>query len=551
MRYTTFLLPLLMALPFSAPVRAGSASGDIVVGMAENGALLAYVPDAGACTRFFRQWRHFYDDDAKMSVCQDLMGINQYCAAHDSFVAVGYDRDQTYRYLVCAPYSHPDSIGDQFVHIGKGLGEGIADAFVAAVPFVGPVISGLACVYGQVYACAVLALEISDAAGVPIAGVAGEAVAIAADVPKCTDGDLVSCAKIGMRGAKVAGLTIPGKDAAQVSDDARSCDNGDFAACMRLGKAASDAGGVPAGLGRGSFVDAQDCLAGNNQACATLGREAASAQAPMGGVPDGQQNLQSCSGGNADDCARLGKSLAALSIGPARGIALGRVQSTTLAPPLNRMGNEPMICARARDARARNSPVASELEAQCRAAGGNFMDRKVTQCMSGTSCGTSAFNAVAGSHTGGDAPPAEKYRSMHVKSGIGTLSAAAARVGILASPHAAPSVAQPPAAQPSPKPDHDFMPPNFMPPMFADGARLWACVNAAQGAAKGMSCRGLKPGREFCRMQGLSGALQLDAGGAPAVTVLPVRPGTRVRAINGDACTASECIAISELHCAP
>lgn len=197
-------------------------------------------------------------------------------------------------------------------------------------------------------------------------------------------------------------------------------------------------------------------------------------------------------------------------------VALGRVQAgapAPTAPPLQAVGGEPPICARARDARARNSPVASSLEAQCQAAGGNFSDRAVARGM------TSAIerNAAAMSHA-----------------------------GILASPHAAPS-----AAQPSPKPDHDFMPPNFMPPMFADGARLWACVNAAQGAAKGMSCRGLKPGRDFCRMQGLSGALQTGAGGAPAVTALPVRPGTRVRAINGDACTASECIAISELHCAP
>jgi hypothetical protein len=44
-------------------------------------------------------------------------------------------------------------------------------------------------------------------------------------------------------------------------------------------------------------------------------------------------------------------------------IALGRVQPTS--PP----GPPKSICARARDARARNSPTASALEAQCRAAG--------------------------------------------------------------------------------------------------------------------------------------------------------------------------------------
>jgi len=43
------------------------------------------------------------------------------------------------------------------------------------------------------------------------------------------------------------------------------------------------------------------------------------------------------------------------------------------------MGNEPMICARARDARARNSPVAPALTAQCDAAGGDFMQRTVVR----------------------------------------------------------------------------------------------------------------------------------------------------------------------------
>ncbi|MDB6163900.1 MAG: hypothetical protein JWL98_1332 [Xanthomonadaceae bacterium] len=383
-RFGPGLLTAVLMFAWSAPSLAVATASGTIVGMAQSGALLAYVPDAGACTRLFRQWRRGYDDDAKMDVCTDLMGINQYCAAHDSFVAVGYDRDQTYRYLVCAPFSHPDSIGEQFVHLATGIAEGVADAFVAAAPFVGEAISGAACVYGQIYACAVLALEISGDAGVPIAGVTGEAIGIAADVSKCTDGDLVSCAKIGARGAKVAGLTIPGKDAAQVAGDAQLCDDGDFAACMRLGKAASDAGGVPAGLGRGSFVDAQDCLAGNNQACTVLGKEAAAAQAPMGGVPDGAGALQSCSSGNSADCTRLGKSLAALS-GPAKGVALGRVYSSTPAAPPRRMGNEPMICARARDARARNSPVAPELATQCNAAGGDFMQRTVVHDAPATS----------------------------------------------------------------------------------------------------------------------------------------------------------------------
>jgi hypothetical protein len=49
------------------------------------------------------------------------------------------------------------------------------------------------------------------------------------------------------------------------------------------------------------------------------------------------------------------------------GMALGRVPGTHPAPPVT-VGNEPQICAIARDARARNSPVAPRLEDQCRLA---------------------------------------------------------------------------------------------------------------------------------------------------------------------------------------
>lgn len=60
-------------------------------------------------------------------------------------------------------------------------------------------------------------------------------------------------------------------------------------------------------------------------------------------------------------------------------VALGRVQSTTPTTPLHRLGNEPLICTRARDARARNSPAAPALTAQCQVAGGDFTERKVMQ----------------------------------------------------------------------------------------------------------------------------------------------------------------------------
>ena len=90
-----------------------------------------------------------------------------------------------------------------------------------------------------------------------------------------------------------------------------------------------------------------------------------------------------------------------------------------------------------------------------------------------------------------------------------------------------------------------------MPPLFGDGARLWACANAVQGKRKGTACSGLKAGKAYCRMQGFSGALRSGADGTPGLTLGAVRPENKVRAVNGDVCTAGGCVAISELHCAP
>lgn len=190
-------------------------------------------------------------------------------------------------------------------------------------------------------------------------------------------------------------------------------------------------------------------------------------------------------------------------------VALGRVHSSTAAPPLKTMGGEPPICARARDARARNSPVASDLETRCRAAGGNFTDRAVRQGMSGTI----KRNAATTSHVGIFAPP---------------------------------PAAQPPVAQSPAEPGHAFMPPTFN-----DGAQLWACANAAQGKVKGAACSGLQAATVYCQRHGFSGALQTRADGTPDLMIAAAQPGIPVRAGNGDVCTANDCAVISELRCAP
>lgn len=208
---------------------------------------------------------------------------------------------------------------------------------------------------------------------------------------------------------------------------------------------------------------------------------------------------------------------------PKPGIALGRVQGAP-SMPLQRMGDEPPICAQARDARMRHSPVAPALEAKCQEVGGSFKDRAVTQVPSGIL----ARNAVAMSHVGTPAPPLD-----------------------------APPANAPPPVQ-APPPDSPRMPDNrglpgetFTPPLFADGAGLWACANAAQAAKKAGVCNGAKAGKAFCRAKGYSGALQQHRDGSPAVTVAPARAGVPIRAANGDICDADNCTVVSELDCAP
>ncbi len=200
-------------------------------------------------------------------------------------------------------------------------------------------------------------------------------------------------------------------------------------------------------------------------------------------------------------------------------VALGRVQAPAPASPAQTMGDEPPICAIARSARARNAPTATSLETQCAAAGGNFADRAISQ-----------------------APSNIRARN----------SLAVSRVGI-----AAPQSAGAPPVAANPAPDAPRMPGDrllqgetFAPPLFDDGAQLWACADAAQGA-HGTACRGTKAGREFCRMRGHSGALQHHRDGSSAVKVGSARDRSPIRTTKGEVCVAADCAVVSELECAP
>jgi hypothetical protein len=216
-----------------------------------------------------------------------------------------------------------------------------------------------------------------------------------------------------------------------------------------------------------------------------------------------------CLSGDPGSDAPAASSAAALTAGGPPSVALGRVQ-TGAAPTVQRMGDEPPICANARSARARNSPAAPALEAQCRAAGGSFTERRATPMTS------SANRSVA------------------------------SRPGLLAPAPAGPPPRQQPASPPAAPPGHAG--PVYAPPLFDDGARLWACAGA-KGNVK--ACSGIRAGQVFCRTHGFSGGLQNNADGSPGFRLEAVRVGLPVRDIDGNACKTDDCMALAELHCAP
>jgi hypothetical protein len=104
-----------------------------------------------------------------------------------------------------------------------------------------------------------------------------EALDAADEVGKCIDFNIVACAQLGARGARAAGVNIPGKDAAEAAEKGQKCYRGEFAACVGLGLMAADAAGVPVGLGVGDVADAVDCGSGDNNACVSLARRAVQA----------------------------------------------------------------------------------------------------------------------------------------------------------------------------------------------------------------------------------------------------------------------------------
>jgi hypothetical protein len=88
-----------------------------------------------------------------MPECMRINGILDYCGQRDSYPAVDLYDNATRKRLICVRNNHPDSIGEQAEHIIRGVREGLADALVAAAPYLGPVTEGISCASGVVYAC--------------------------------------------------------------------------------------------------------------------------------------------------------------------------------------------------------------------------------------------------------------------------------------------------------------------------------------------------------------------------------------------------------------
>jgi len=269
------------------------------------------IPNAGFCTRAFLEWskgspRH--DDD--VTVCMEFMGINKYCADRGMFAGSREDPDGRLA-IVCKPPYHHDTIDEQFVHIWTGIGEGL----LTAAPFVAEGVLAGTCLFGQVYACAVLALQVSEQAGLKIPGEVGDAIYIANKAPQCIDGDVVACAYLGARGAKVVGLEIPGLPVAKIWDDQEKCTNGEFAACVRLGKEAADAGGIEVGAVTAGVIDAHACLDGNKDTCVALAKEAIKEHVPLKGVVGATEDAAACDAGDRQACYRLGKQIGAAALG--------------------------------------------------------------------------------------------------------------------------------------------------------------------------------------------------------------------------------------------
>jgi hypothetical protein len=277
---------------------------------------------AAFCSRIARDWSNgddLHEDDN--AACLEFMGINAYCKSHDAFVGVGYPPRATLpRFLICSPIGHRDSPGEQVLHIGNGVLEGL----ITAAPYVALGVQAYACADGVVFACATIAVDLASRAGV----VPDEVRAVYGyvnDAQQCSNGDVVACSKLGVAGAKALHIDIPGEDIAEVALLAERCRNNDFAACLRFGEMAAGAAGVPVDAINLAAINARKCFDGDELACIALGEQAADVRIPnalpgsgvdLNGLilscsPDGVNTVDQAKR-NFENCKKLGQTLAAV-----------------------------------------------------------------------------------------------------------------------------------------------------------------------------------------------------------------------------------------------
>jgi hypothetical protein len=318
------------------------------------GQFLSPVIRPARCTRVLRSFSQGNPvDPGEENVCEWVMGIGEHCDSQGQLVSWRNPKSTSDvainappYYAVCVDRFHSDSILEQAEHIITGVEQGLETAAAAVMSYAPEIAQGAACVGGQVYACVTLAISIAHRLGVDVPGAVGdvlktavravscadgdltscvqlttvvpgippEAIQTAIQAEMCTDGDIAACAQLGLRGASAAGVTVPGFDAAQVSDDVQKCTNQNssdsFSACARLGLKAADAVGIPAVNVGSGIVNAGDCLDGNDQACLALGQRAAKVVgSPISGVLQASDNAKKCSNGETSACIALGQAV--------------------------------------------------------------------------------------------------------------------------------------------------------------------------------------------------------------------------------------------------
>jgi hypothetical protein len=269
------------------------------------------------CLSALQRWRAGSTDELRLESCRWIVGIEQFCRDQDALVVVAYDDRGRNSHFACSPRHRRLSVTEQADLLVHGIGEGIADGFVAAAPYLGVAISGVACVKGVLFACATLAVDMVSRAGV-LPPEAADGMKLAEKMLKCADGDVAACADAAAKAVKGSagqlGVKLPDVEPGKNHHDAEKCADGDFAACARLGAAAAKVAGVPPGMsppGSNDVANAADCLNNKPDACRALGHEAAHLPGfPLKGIVQGDALAAACRRGDASACAQLGRALA-------------------------------------------------------------------------------------------------------------------------------------------------------------------------------------------------------------------------------------------------